>query len=112
MDFPAGNLLDLVRRADRPGVAAEAGRRRGETAMQRLVGEQSANCGEEFRWVVPIGVKSNPQPALLDSLSVVVLIPKQGQHDHWTAEVDALGHGVVAAVRDDHLSIGEHRRLR
>jgi hypothetical protein len=36
--FAAGNPLDRLRRADRPGVAAKPVGCGGETAMQRLVG--------------------------------------------------------------------------
>ena len=45
-------------------------------------------------------------------LRVVVLVPEQRQHDHRLAEVQALGGGVVPAVRDHQVGERDDRGLR
>ena len=103
---------------DQVGGADVAGRRLQllcHHAMPRLqvgVGEQPPDRVGQLLVIEPVRVQPHAVAQLVHALRVVVLIPEQRQHDHRLAEVEALGHGVVAAVRDDHVDLRQDRRLR
>ena len=59
-----------------------------------------------------VGVQSDAEPEFVDALGVFVLVPEQRQHDQRLAEVQRLGDGVVAAVRDHQVDLGNHLGLR
>ena len=87
-----------------------------ETARCRgfkpCVGEQRRDRAGQLLVLEAVRVQARAVVELVHPLRVVVLIPEQRQHDHRFPEVEALRHGVVAAVRDDHVDLRQDRRLR
>ena len=59
-----------------------------------------------------VGREAFAETRLPQPLRVVVLIPEQRKADHRQAEVEALAHRVVAAVRDQQIALRQDRRLR
>src|SRR6266542_3587226 len=58
-----------------------------------------------------VGIESSSKSQLVHSLSVVVLVPEERQHDHRLPKMQRLRNGVVAAVCDHDVYLGQDHRL-
>ena len=58
-----------------------------------------------------VRVEPAAEPELVHALGVVVLVPEERQHHRRLREVQRLGDGVVAAVRDHEVDLRQDRRL-
>ena len=85
---------------------------RGQPVAQRGVPQQAGERAVQLRVGEAVGVQAHAEPELVHPLGVVVLVPEQRQDDHGLAEVQALGGGVVAAVRDHQVGARDDRGLR
>jgi hypothetical protein len=82
-----------------------------ETVPQWAVCEQGLDRPEELGCVDVVGGEASPEARLLHTLSVVVLVPEQRQHDHRLGEVEALRRRVVATVGDHEVDDWQYLRL-
>ena len=80
-------------------------------APRAAVAEERVDGAGQLVVLEVVRRQAPPEAGLVDPLGVVDLVPEERQHDHRLAVVEGLGDGVVAAVGDDQVDLGQDRRL-
>ena len=104
--------LEQARGSKPTGSLLHAGRDCLQAGVQGGVGQEPLDRIEQLVVLERVGREARPEAALVNALSVVVLVPEERQRDHRLAEVEALRRRVVAAVGDDEVDERQQRGLR